>query len=138
MPIISKRLLSRERLLLKRQSAERKRSAQNRPHVLHFFHQPGDPYSQLLASVLPKLLEKYKLQLETHLINAPSDSAVPERERLQVYSLLDAERLAAHYQIAWTFDKAEALQNASPTPEKARNNERQKKMGPLFGRHHLL
>jgi len=133
MPIISKRLLSRERLLLKRQSAERKRSAQNRPHVLHFFHQPGDPYSQLLASVLPKLLEKYKLQLETHLINAPSDSAVPERERLQVYSLLDAERLAAHYQIAWTFDKAEALQNASPTSEKARNNERQKKWGHYLG-----
>ncbi len=133
MPIISKRLLSRERLLQQRQSAERKRSAQNRPHVLHFFHQAADPYSQLLASVLPKLLQKFRVTLETHPINAPSDSAVPERERLQVYSQLDAKRLASQHRIAWTFDEVEALQNANSTPQKASNNALQKKWGHYLG-----
>jgi 2-hydroxychromene-2-carboxylate isomerase len=100
---------------------------------LHFFHQPADPYSQLLASVLPKLLQKFKVTLETYPINAPSDSAVPERERLQVYSQLDAKRLASHHQIAWTFDEVEALENESPTPQKALNNARQKKWGHYLG-----
>ena len=52
---------------------------------------------------------KFKVALETHPINAPSDSAVPERERLQVYSQLDAKRLASQHQIAWTFNETENI-----------------------------
>ena len=53
LPIISRRLFSRERLLHKRAKAEQKRVKAQAPHQLHYFHQVDDPYSALVAGVLP-------------------------------------------------------------------------------------
>lgn len=102
MPVISQRFLSRSRLLALREKAEVKRSAQQRPHVLHFFHELEDPYSLLLAQAIPLLQSKYSVSVLQHLVGPPEDSAVPEREKLKAYSQQDASRLAKQYGLQWT------------------------------------
>lgn len=62
---------------------------------MHYFHQTDDPYSHLLVQLLPGLLERYRVELQVHLVPAPEDSAAPDRARLQGWSRRDAERLAA-------------------------------------------
>lgn len=97
LPIISRRLFSRERLLHKRAKAEQKRVKAQAPHQLHYFHQVDDPYSALVAGVLPTLLARYHIELVPHVVSAPPDAAAPERDKLVAYSRVDAERLALHY-----------------------------------------
>ena len=94
LPIISRRLFSRERLLHKRAKAEQKRVKAQAPHQLHYFHQVDDPYSALVAGVLPTLLARYHIELVPHVVSAPPDAAAPERDKLVAYSRVDAERLA--------------------------------------------
>lgn len=102
MPAISQRLLSRERLLARRTRAEQKRRAEDRPHEVHCFHQVDDPYSALLAQVLPALLSRYDISLRPHLVSPPADSAAPERAKLVAYSRRDAELLARHHGLEFT------------------------------------
>lgn len=97
MPIVSARLLSRERLLKARLKAEQVRQAQGKPHRLYYFHQVDDPYSALLASKLAALLARYDITLSAHVVGPPSDSAAPDRARLVAYSRADAQRLAQHH-----------------------------------------
>ena len=97
MPVISQQFLSRSRLMALREKAEAKRIAQQRPHVLHFFHELEDPYSLLLAQAIPLLQTKYSISVLQHVVGPPEDSAVPEREKLAAYSQIDAERLAKQY-----------------------------------------
>jgi 2-hydroxychromene-2-carboxylate isomerase len=99
MPAITARLLSRERLLAQRARAERQRVARGEPHRLHYFHQVDDPYSALMAQVLPRLLARYDVQLHAHVVGAPADDAAPEREKLVAYSRKDAQLLARHWQL---------------------------------------
>ena len=101
MPVISQHFLSRSRLLALREKAEIKRSAQQRPHVLHFFHELEEPYSQLLAQAVPLLQDKYAVSVVQHVVGAPDDSAVPERDKLKAYSQQDAARLAKQYGLEW-------------------------------------
>ena len=112
MPVISQLFLSRSRLLKLRYKAEKKRQQANRPHVVHFFHQLDDPYSQLLIKVLPKLQSRYNISIETHLVGPPEDSAVPERAMLKAYSLLDAQRLANRFQLDWQFEQHNETPNS--------------------------
>jgi 2-hydroxychromene-2-carboxylate isomerase len=97
MPAISQRLLSRDRLLRQRERAERARVRRAEPHLLHYFHQVDDPYSALAASILPRLLSRYDIQLLPHLVGAPPDNAAPERDKLIAYSRRDATLLARHW-----------------------------------------
>lgn len=97
MPMVSARLMSRERLLKARAKAERVRQAQGEPHRVHYFHQVDDPYSALLASHLTALLARYDIALSAHVVGPPPDSAAPDRERLVAYSRSDAQRLAKHH-----------------------------------------
>lgn len=97
MPVISQRLLSRDRLLRQRERAERVRARRSEPHLLHYFHQVDDPYSALAASILPRLLARYDIELLPHLVGAPSDNAAPERAKLIAYSRRDAQLLGRHW-----------------------------------------
>lgn len=97
LPHISRRLFSRERLLRRRAKAEQKRVKAQAPHELHYFHQVDDPYSALVADVLPALLARYDITLVPHVVSAPPDAAAPERDKLVAYSRVDAERLARHH-----------------------------------------
>ena len=97
MPAITQRLLSADRLLARRARAERRRLARCEPHRLHYFHQADDPYSALTAQALPRLLARYALELQPHVVGAPAGSAAPERAKLVAYSRVDAQRLAPQH-----------------------------------------
>ena len=94
MPVISQRLLSRERVLKLRTKAERLRLGQRAAHQVHYFHQVDDPYSALAAAALPQLAERYEVDICPHVVGPPPESAAPDRERLIAYSRKDAQRLA--------------------------------------------
>ena len=96
MPAISQRLLSPERLAVRRAAFERRRLARGAPHQVHYFHQVDDPYSALAAQQLPALAARYRVDWVPHLVPPPAASAAPERERLVAYSRRDAALLAAH------------------------------------------
>jgi 2-hydroxychromene-2-carboxylate isomerase len=126
MPVISQRFLSRERLLALRQKAEQKRQAQSRPHVLHFFHQVDDPFSQLLAQAIPLLKSRYAVSVLQHVVGDPDASAVPEREKLKAYSQLDAARLASQYGLRFP-EAAESVNTPKPTAESLQTSHRLRK-----------
>lgn len=85
-----------------RRKAERSRQREGRVHEIEYFHVAGDPYSHLMAQVLPAFLDRYDVRLKPSLAPPPPDWAAPERERLEAYSRLDAARLAAN--AGWRFD----------------------------------
>lgn len=91
-PRLAARLLSRERLGKQRARFERKRTGHPQVEV---FLDPSDPYSQLLQAVLPTFEARYDVDLITHIVGPPDDSAAPERAALAVYAAIDAQRLAA-------------------------------------------
>lgn len=101
MPAISDRLLSRERLLRRRDRAEQRRRAAGRPHEVHYFHQIDDPYSALVAERLGAFLSRYDISLSPHLVGPPPDTAAPDRPRLVAYSRRDADLLARHWGLRW-------------------------------------
>lgn len=72
---------------------------QRRAGVVHYFHQDDDPYSELLASVLPKLQERYDIELRCHRVAPPDDASAPDRERLREWSIRDATALQRAYQL---------------------------------------
>lgn len=102
MPVISQHILSLERLQRLRARAERARARQGQPHTVHYFHQVDDPYSALLAQSLPRLLARYDLTLQAHIVSPPGAAAAPERERLIAHSRVDAQRLARHWSLDFT------------------------------------
>ena len=77
-----------------RERAEYRRRASASAHRIDYFHQASDPYSCLVAQVLPQLAARYDIELSCHLVSAPPDWAAPEREKLDAWSRLDAMRLA--------------------------------------------
>ena len=98
-PKVMQYLLSPARLESKRRRFEARRAARKEAQVVHFFHQEDDPYSQLLAAVLPQFQARYHIQIEIHCVSAPSDAAAPERALLEAYSRRDAALLAQNYGI---------------------------------------
>jgi 2-hydroxychromene-2-carboxylate isomerase len=62
--------------------------------IVRYFHQADDPYSHLAVQMLPRLRNRYDVEIETRLVPPPEDSAAPDRERLRAYGLRDAVRLA--------------------------------------------
>ena len=81
---------------VRRLLASAKRLLSGSAAQVHYFHQADDPYSHLLVQLLPRLLERYRIELQVHLVPAPEDSAAPDRARLQGWSRSDAVQLAAH------------------------------------------
>ncbi len=97
MPAITQRMLSAERLSKNRADAERVRVSRGQRHQVHYFHQADDPYSALAGAALPRLLQRYDVELLAHVVPPPGDNAAPERERLVAYSRKDATLLARHW-----------------------------------------
>ena len=59
---------------------------------LHYFHEAGDPYSLLTASLLPGLREHYRLRIHEHAVTPPPAPLAPDRERLRAWAQRDAEQ----------------------------------------------
>lgn len=88
-------LLSQTRLEKKRQRIEKQRLWQKKPHEVLFFHDPSDPHSHLLASVMPKFEARYDVKLTQLHISPPTRAAAPEKEMRQQYHAKDSLILAA-------------------------------------------
>jgi len=81
----------------RRAIAEWRRRSTRRPHQVHYFHQVDDPYSQLAAQLLERLVTHYDVDLVAHLVGPPSDAAAPERARLEAFARKDAADVAPGY-----------------------------------------
>jgi 2-hydroxychromene-2-carboxylate isomerase len=77
--------------------AEQRRRLAGAPHRVLYFHQVDDPYSHLVAQVLPELAARYGVELIPHLVGPPSAAAAPERERLADFACRDAADVAPGY-----------------------------------------
>ena len=94
-----------------RARAERARLNRGEAHQVHYFHQVDDPYSALAAACLPRLLERYDINIKAHVVGPPPDSAAAERDKLIAYSRKDAQLLASRW--AMTFED----HGAQPSPD---------------------
>lgn len=110
MPAVSQWFLSRDRLIKQRARAERVRQNRGEAHQVHYFHQVDDPYSALAAACLPRLLERYDINIKAHVVGPPPDSAAAERDKLIAYSRKDAQLLASRW--GMTFED----RGAQPAP----------------------
>lgn len=86
---------SQQRRVAARARAERQRAAQGLPHRIEWFHDATDPYSHLLAQLLPRFAARYDVEIVAHLVGPPADWAAPERAQLEAYARRDTEQLAA-------------------------------------------
>jgi len=96
-PLLAQALTSPRTRDLRRWVAERRRRLRSEKHRVHYFHQVDDPYSQLAAQVLGKLVERFDVELVPHVVGPPPDSAAPERARLEAFALRDAADVAPGY-----------------------------------------
>ena len=91
---VVRHLFGIERRNAKRKKSERRRIRSGKTHVIEYFHDASDPYSHLVAQVLPVFVDRYNIDLEVHLVAPPPDWAAPDRDRLHFNSRRDAVRLA--------------------------------------------
>ncbi len=102
------------------------------PRELHYFHEHGDPYSLLTASVLPGLCEHYHVDLQRHEVPPPPAALAPDRERLRAWAWRDAE----HWREVTGCLPAPLVPvapNASPTPEELRGEQERARRGGFLG-----
>ncbi|MGB0343661.1 MAG: DsbA family protein [Parvibaculales bacterium] len=71
-------------------------------HEVYFFLQIDDPYSHLLAQLLPDLVSRYDINLHVVPVNEPEDDVAPERKALEDFSRRDAAKIAPYAGL--TFD----------------------------------
>lgn len=112
-PRAAEKMLSRDTLEKKRAKFERARTQASAPHVVEFFHDPSDPYSQLLAKALTDFQTRYNIELKTHIIGPPSADAAPEAEKLRTYAKLDAAQLARKAGIDFEFADVPPAENTA-------------------------
>ena len=91
------RLCQPRRQARKRAVAERKRIRAGRSHSVEYFHQVEDGYSYLAAQLLPRLLQRYDIELKCHLVGGPRGKNAAEPELLLQLSRYDAFHVAPGY-----------------------------------------
>lgn len=91
------RLSSPARMDKRRAVVEKQRIKQGIPHRVEYFHQVDDGYSHLAGQVLQRLVERYDIDLECHLVEGPRDKNAPEPELLLQLSRYDAFHVAPAY-----------------------------------------
>lgn len=126
-PRIAAKILSKERLDKHRAKFEQARIGSGDDHVVEFFRDPSDPYSQLLEKILPEFQNKYDVRLITHVTGAPEKGAAPERAKLAAYSKMDAMRLAKKADVNFEIEDRPPAENT----EKA--DARREKLGHYLG-----
>lgn len=121
-PRVAARLLGEDRLKRNRTKFEKNRVKTGSAHIVEFFHDPADPYSQLLQTVLPMFQRKYSIELKMHEVSPPDDGAAPERNRLAEYSKLDAARLAQKAGLEFSFVQNPRLATDTSTADARRES----------------
>ena len=94
-PTFAAILTSRRRLERRRQKREKRRQRRGEPHTVTWFHRADDPYSHLLAQVLPDFAERFDVKIDGRTVSpAPADLA-PFPEDLANFARADGSELAA-------------------------------------------
>ena len=107
-------MASAERQQEKRRNAERKRVKLGSPHLVEYFHQVNDGYSHLSVQLLAKIVQRYDIQLECHLVRDTKGDNSPEPDLLLRLSRYDSNLIAPHYGLQATYS-ANATANAPIT-----------------------
>jgi len=126
-PCIASKLLGEKRLLANRSKFERQRIKACEAHKVEFFHDPSDPYSQLMQTALQSFQVKYDVQIITHLVGPPDEGAAPERDKLSEYSKMDAMRLTKKAGVDFEIEDHPPASNTSEA------NARRRKLGHYLG-----
>ena len=69
--------------------------------MVEFYFQPNDPYSYLLAQLMPELEDVYKIKVKTHVVVTPSPDANSEQAMRLLYAISDCEELARYYNVTF-------------------------------------
>lgn len=126
-PRIAEHILSSKRLEAKRHKSEGARVRSGEDHIVEFFHDPSDPYSQLLHQVISEIESRYAIRVKTHLVSPPDKDAAPESDLLKAYSKIDAKRLANKAGLNFSFRRQ------APNVETEEADGLRKKLGHYLG-----
>ncbi len=74
-------------------------SIRNRTHRVTFYYQADDPYSHVLAQLMPELVARYPIDLDAVVVPSPTAEANPEPELRTSFAARDARELARYYEI---------------------------------------
>lgn len=91
----------------RRKIFELRRRTARRGHEILFFHDLADPYSHLLAQVLPDLVAAYDVTLTRHLVPPPDPASTPQAALLAAHARLDAGRIAAFHGLDFNLESME-------------------------------
>lgn len=75
-----------------------------RGSALTFVISTDDPYSLLVSQVLPRIRDKYDVEIRTLVLREPRDDVDPDRERRHRWALQDAKRLADSFGLRFPDD----------------------------------
>lgn len=94
---VARWLTSESRQSVSRAVRAQVRRARNRVPTILYFHEFGDPYSELAATQLARLRDTYAVHIECHAVPPPDAAAAPQANALREWSQRDAQQLAEHY-----------------------------------------
>lgn len=100
-PWLTRALTHPRRRRLVRHLHEVRRELRGGRRRVEYFHQVDDPYCQLTAPLLERLMDRYGIELVPVLVGPPADEAAPEREQLVAFSRKDASDIAPYYDLAF-------------------------------------
>ena len=99
-PQIAALITSRRFRALKRGASELRRRLTFQPRRVEVFLRVGDPYSHVLAQVLPELERRFRVEFKLRAVDELLAAMTPDPERLAEWAARDASALAAQYQLA--------------------------------------
>jgi len=91
-----------ENLKSVRSSAELKRTEENRPHEVMYFHKVDDPYSALAIQYIDKLQSSFDISFQAILVGEENSDAVHEPSLYSNYCLDDAKRIAPFFGVEFS------------------------------------
>lgn len=74
--------------------AERERRRRGLPHTIEFFHEAGDPHSELMRVALARIRARHDVEIIEYPVGSPADWATSEPALRSVWARSDAEHLA--------------------------------------------
>lgn len=92
--LVASKLTSAKAEARRHARAEARRRGHRAPHCVDAFIDVRDPYSMLLAQILPSLAERYAVTIQPWLVNPPCSGAAPQPAMLAAWAVRDAGVLA--------------------------------------------
>lgn len=101
--------------------------------MVHYFHQFDDPYSQLAATQLEALQQRYRITLRCHPVPPPDAWAAPQAKALAAWSQRDATRWADHFGLSMASTLESPLIAADSPADRERGRRLRARLGHYLG-----